>query len=436
MSPDGSYKNEIDYIITNHPKVFTDTNIITKLNFNTNHRMVRSSLKKAPEKLPRKHIRVNVRNELRIPYKQGKTNYQGITKQINETTNQIQKYEILEKHLTNCCTQAKKVNNKSIAEISKKIRESIRKDRKTKPLKTLELQIQKTGGTKKALKELREAGKQWIPKLKRKEKPITNRRNINELATHFFTQVYANQKKNTLKYTKNTHNLITPETETDPVPEFLLCEVEKAIKSQKLDKSPGPDNITNELLKGTMVEQTPLLTNTYNNILTSGSIPKQWEKSHIILIHKRGDKEDIENYRPISLMSNVYKVFAEIILDRMSPMLDEQQPVEQAGFRRSLSTIDHIRTVKQILEKYNEYKKKVYIVFIDYAKAFNSLNHSYIWNTLEHQGILASYINIIKKMYVHSQASIQLETLGKDFPIKKRSPSRRPLITKTVHSSS
>ncbi|GBP41926.1 Craniofacial development protein 2 [Eumeta japonica] len=103
MSPDGSYKNEIDYIITNHPKGLTDTNIITKLNFNTNHRAVRSSFKKAPEKLPRKHIRVNVHNELRIPYKQGETDYQGITKQINETTDQIQKYEILEKHLKNCC---------------------------------------------------------------------------------------------------------------------------------------------------------------------------------------------------------------------------------------------------------------------------------------------------------------------------------------------
>ncbi|GBP80410.1 Retrovirus-related Pol polyprotein from type-2 retrotransposable element R2DM; Endonuclease [Eumeta japonica] len=103
----------------------------------------------------------------------------------------------------------------------------------------------------------------------------------------------------------------------------------------------------------------------------------------------------------------------------MSPMLDEQQPVEQAGFRRSFSTIDHIHTVKQILEKYNEYNKKVYIAFIDYAKAFDSLNHSYIWNTLEHQEIPASYINIIEKIYVHSQASIQLETLGKDFPIKR-----------------
>ncbi|GBP46520.1 Putative uncharacterized transposon-derived protein F52C9.6 [Eumeta japonica] len=71
----------------------------------------------------------------------------------------------------------------------------------------------------------------------------------------------------------------------------------------------------------------------------------------------------------------------------MSPMLDEQQAVEQAGFRRGFSTIDNIHIVKRILEKYNEYNKNVYITFIGCAKAFDISSHSYIWDTLEHQGI-------------------------------------------------
>ena len=54
MSPDGKSRNEIDYIISNHPKLFTDTSVISKLNFNTDHRMVRASLKVTPSKLPRK----------------------------------------------------------------------------------------------------------------------------------------------------------------------------------------------------------------------------------------------------------------------------------------------------------------------------------------------------------------------------------------------
>lgn len=129
-------------------------------------------------------------------------------------------------------------------------------------------------------------------------------------------------------------------------------------------------------------------------------------------------------------MSNIYKVFAKIILDRMSPMLDEQQPVEQAGFRKGFSTIDHIHTLKQVLEKYNEYNKPVYVAFIDYAKAFDSLNHKYIWNTLEQQGIPPTYISILKTIYSNSQARIQLETLGSKFCIKRGVRQGDPLSPK------
>ena len=459
VSPNGSYKNEIDYIISNNPKAFTDTTVITKLNFNTNHRMVRSSLKIIPDKPSRKHIKGQGYNQLRDHEEQNVMNFKEIKKCINETANTTLQCEILEKHITNHYTvkriqkthkyklsdhtlqlinkrkeyisqQTNRDTVKLIAEISKSIRESIRKDRKIKRLQTLEYHIQKRGAVKKALKELREAGKQWIPKLKQKEKTVTKRKNINELATNFYTQLYAKQETNKDNHTSHSHTHKVPESIVEAVPEILPCEVEKAIKSQKMGKSPGPGKITNEMMKGSLKELTPILTNIFNNILLSGNIPIQWTKSHIILIHKKGDKENIENYRPISLMSNVYKILAKIILDRMSPMLDEQQPVEQAGFRRGFSTIDHIHTVKQILEKYNEYNKRVYIAFVDYTKAFDSLNHKYIWDTLEKQGIPTIYINIIKNIYGNSQARIRLETLGKEFLIERGVRQGDPLSPK------
>lgn len=82
------------------------------------------------------------------------------------------------------------------------------------------------------------------------------------------------------------------------------------------------------------------------------------KKSHILL-HKKGDKDDIANYRPISLISNVYKIFAKLILERITQVLDENLPIEQTGFRKNYNTIDYIHTINQILEKYNEYQKPV-----------------------------------------------------------------------------
>ncbi|KAK6732237.1 hypothetical protein RB195_016554 [Necator americanus] len=64
-------------------------------------------------------------------------------------------------------------------------------------------------------------------------------------------------------------------------------------------------------------------------------IPDQWKTLRTVLIHKKGDREDLRNYRPICLLSVLYKVFIKIILTRIPRMLDEAQPQEQAGFRHS-----------------------------------------------------------------------------------------------------
>lgn len=113
----------------------------------------------------------------------------------------------------------------------------------------------------------------------------------------------------------------------------------------------------------------PKLTDIFNEILNTENIPDDWTKSTIILLHKKGDKGDIGNYRPISLMSNIYKVFSKIILSRITNTLEENQPKEQAGFRRHFSTIDHIHALRQILQKFKEYNKTYYLGFIDFNKA-------------------------------------------------------------------
>lgn len=168
----------------------------------------------------------------------------------------------------------------------------------------------------------------------------------------------------------------------------------------------------------------------FNEILLTEQIPSQWTKSTLILLYKKGDKHDISNYRPISLMSNLYKVFSKILLGRISKRLDENQPKEQAGFRFDFSTLDHIHVVKQVIEKCNEYGKPYFISFVDFRKAFDSLNHNYLWATLENQGIESKYIRIIQQIYKKSTAKVQLERIGEEFAIKKGVRQGDPLSPK------
>ncbi|KAJ8731620.1 hypothetical protein PYW07_004784 [Mythimna separata] len=175
----------------------------------------------------------------------------------------------------------------------------------------------------------------------------------------------------------------------------------------KNNKSCGEDGISTESLKIGEPILLHYLTQLFNNILQTGTFPKDFCHSNIILLHKKGDKSDINNYRPISLISHIYKIFIKIIENRISRELDKQQPPEQAGFRPGLSTTDHLHTVNQIIEKHQEYKIPLHLAFVDYSKAFDSITHTAIFDALRRQQIDPTYINLLRIIYKNSTAAIK-----------------------------
>ncbi|XP_052746684.1 succinate dehydrogenase [ubiquinone] flavoprotein subunit, mitochondrial-like [Bicyclus anynana] len=186
-------------------------------------------------------------------------------------------------------------------------------------------------------------------------------------------------------------------------------EVTKHIKKLKTDKSPGPDGIQNEMLKAGAVILARPLAYLFNKVF--------YTVLHILL-YKKGDPQDIANYRPISLLSSVYKLFTSVLQSRLSPKIDEFQPVEQAGFRSGFSTTDHIQVMQQITEKYRELNRlNEYIAFIDYTKAFDTISHDAIWEALNKYQIQENYKRILKNIYNNSVSQVKLEVRGPDIPI-------------------
>jgi hypothetical protein len=169
-------------------------------------------------------------------------------------------------------------------------------------------------------------------------------------------------------------------------------------------------------------------------VLEKEEVPENWCESEIILLFKSGDKCDIGNYRPISLIPHLYKLFMKVMMFRIRDVLDKEQPPEQAGFRSNFSMIDHIFTMNQIIEKCNEYKKIVYIAFIDYQKAFDSLEHVFIWRALQMQGVDPKYIRIIKKIYENARSRIKLEKKGDSFEVKRGVGQGDPMSPKIFNA--
>lgn len=452
VSPDGQYKNEIDYFLTNRPKSVDDCGTIANQNFNSNHRMLRARLNTSSNLKLNRPFKVKTlipNNSARIAMI--KENLNSVTESSLHHLNTQHKYntiheiltarletsiksksqdkrhisektnELLEKRSKLIKTVNKtKTIREQIGKISKEIKSQMRRDREHLRLKTFEKHISKTGGIKKALKFLSDKTN-WIPNMKdRHSKTKTKRSDILSIATKFYENLYSSN--NQLDSTELNNS--------DSVPSILLEEINKAIETQKKDKAPGPDEISNELLSDCKNDMAPLLKYIFNDILHTEKIPTQWTTSTIILLHKKGDRNEMNNYRPISLMSNIYKVFAKIILWRITRTLDENQPKEQAGFRAGYSTLDHIHTVRQIFEKNKEFNVPFYCCFIDYNKAFDSIEHENIWHGLKNQGVEHKYIRILKNVYTNSTARIKLEKEGKEIKINRGVRQGDPLSPK------
>ncbi|GFS22626.1 endonuclease-reverse transcriptase [Elysia marginata] len=104
----------------------------------------------------------------------------------------------------------------------------------------------------------------------------------------------------------------------------------------------------------------------------------------------------------------------------MERILDENQPREQAGFRKGYSTTDHIHTLNQVIEKSNEYNLPLCVGFIDYEKSFDSVEHFAIFDALRQININEKYVNILENIYQNATAKVHIDNMESELiPIKR-----------------
>ena len=135
--------------------------------------------------------------------------------------------------------------------------------------------------------------------------------------------------------------------------DFTEVEVEKVMKSLKNGKSPGEDMITNEFLKQSLPFILPFYTNLFNTVLETGHIPESWTTGVIVPIYKKkGDPKDPANYRGITLVSALGKVFTRLLNDRLEKFANDNDILlkNQAGFRKNHATTDHVYVLQTIIE--------------------------------------------------------------------------------------
>src|SRR5215470_7191404 len=116
-------------------------------------------------------------------------------------------------------------------------------------------------------------------------------------------------------------------------------ELNKALKHPKNRKSPGLDNLPMELFKFGGNDLKVHILELFNNIVDKSQIPQEWETGIVINIHKKGSKNKCENYRGITLLPAAYKLFTNIMKNKLNAHLEEEMEEEQCGFRKGRSCV-------------------------------------------------------------------------------------------------
>ncbi|KAE9417641.1 hypothetical protein Angca_002389, partial [Angiostrongylus cantonensis] len=163
--------------------------------------------------------------------------------------------------------------------------------------------------------------------------------------------------------------------------------------------APGPERIRSKHLKNLPPVPVNTLARLFTRYMSECKVPTQWKTTKTVLLFKKDDLHDIGNYHPICFLSVVYKLFTRVILNRIDRTLDEGQPCEKAGFRKGLSTMDHIHTTTRLIDVSQEYKRLLYLTFIDLEKAFDSIEIEAVMEALGSQGVPTQYIKILRELY-------------------------------------
>ena len=194
-----------------------------------------------------------------------------------------------------------------------------------------------------------------------------------------------------------------------PIPEgpTNLDELLSVIKKMSNNKATGVDNISTEFLKIPGVLN--LLLPYINHALESGQSWEAWRRNIIIPLPKKGDLSQCSNYRGISLMSIVGKLYNKLLQTRISPFLDPVLRKNQNGFRPHRGTLEQVLSIRRIIEGLSVKGGSGVMTFIDFSKAFDSINQSRMFKVCSAYGISSKVVQQISAMYIDSQSAVSTE---------------------------
>ena len=227
-------------------------------------------------------------------------------------------------------------------------------------------------------------------------------------ANDFFSRVFGEKSVDVEAVKKGLDEFVPSGPKDDALGDPITAEeVSKKLRSMS-NSAPGADRVEYRHLKS-IDPKGQILCNIFNRCLIENDVPSQWKTSRTVLIHKKGDASDVSNFRPIALMSCIYKLFMSIMANRLVNYSIDNNLLSssQKSARPTEGCYEHTFILQSLVLDAKRHQKNIFLAWLDLRNAFGSIPHDVITLSLSHLGVPDSVVNLVKNIYTNATTEVR-----------------------------
>ena len=196
-------------------------------------------------------------------------------------------------------------------------------------------------------------------------------------------------------------------------------EIEEQLHRVRGSSSPGLDGVGYDIYKRFEAQLLPALHAAFACCWQFKKVPQSWKVGVVCLLHKKGDRLDPANWRPICLQQAIYKLYAGVLSRRFTRWLDdnERHADSQKGFRAMNGCGEHNFLASTLVDQARRKHRELHVVWYDFANAFGSVPHDLLWDALERQGVAPEFIQCCRGLYADASFTVGNAVDGSTAPI-------------------